>query len=133
MGLIEFFSDKDRSTLALVVAAGVVIAVGLLNKVLLRWFDYRPPTSRLAKFLFTDVGDGGHGQSRFSSGARLFFSVLSIVSILVAMSGLLLGVLVLAGAFDPPALKFYAAGAVALLAAGIFGIYYGGSSRGWPK
>ncbi len=110
----------------------LVIFVGMANKVLLRWFDRRPPSSALSKFLFTEVGDGDARQVDLSSGLRIFLSILSIVSLLAAIGGLVLCVLVLAGAFDPPELKFYAAGAVALLFSGIAGIYYSGRSRGWP-
>jgi len=132
MGLIGFFSDKERVSVAAMGVLLLVMFVGLVNKVMLRRFALRPPSSELYKLLFTKVGDGGSRQVNSSSGLGLFLSILSIGSLLAAIGGLVLCVLVLAGAFDPPKLKSYAAAAGALLFVGLAGIYYSGKSRGWP-
>ena len=118
--------------LAAAAAVFFIVVLGLINRALLQWFRDKPPASRLGKLLFARVGDGGASQARLSSGSRTFHSLLSVFSLLAAISGLLLGVLMLAGAFDQPDFKSYAAGAAALLLVGVWGIYYSGSARGWP-
>jgi len=120
-------------TLALAVAVFLILVVGLINRALLQWFRRYPPASWLGKAFFAGVGDGGASQAHLSSGTRTFLSLLAAVSLLAALGGLLLGILVLAGAFDQPELKSYASWAAALLIAGVGGIYYGGSVRGWPR
>jgi hypothetical protein len=130
---MEFFKDKDRLMLAASAAMLFIVVAGLINRALLQWFRRHPPASWLGKVLFAGVGDGGASQERLSSGARAFLSLLSVCSLLAALGGLLLGVLVLAGVFDQPELKSYAAWAAGLLIAGVGGIYYGGSVRGWPR
>jgi len=121
---IEFFKDKDKMTLLATAAVFFILVVGLINRALLGWFRYNPPASRLGKLLFSGFGDGGASQTRLSSGSRTFLSLLSVFSMLTAMGGLLLGILVLAGAFEQPEHKSYAAGAVGMLLVGVWGIYH---------